>query len=101
MHRRNRCPKSGGTKRGPKGRSSKAEGLRAGVGLKNWILVYFGTKFCCFSRLKWSKSGGTNNIGVPRTVISGGTRPPASPRCLRICLNVYEVYSFSTSPNLG
>jgi len=32
-----------------------------------------------FSRLKWSKSGGTNNIGVPRTVISGGTRPPRPP----------------------
>jgi len=40
--------------------------------------VYFGTKFCRFSRLKWSKSGGTNNIGVPRTVISEGDASPAS-----------------------
>jgi len=105
MHRRNHGRKSGGTKRDPKGRSSKPEGLRAGVGClgrgqrapsppargsgercklpsgvrggaqKKWILVYFGTKFCRFSRLKWSKSWGTNNIGVPRTVISGGRVP--------------------------
>jgi len=45
------------------------------------VAVYFGTKFCLFSRLKWSESGGgTNNIGIPRTVISargrGWTRPP-------------------------
>ena len=31
-HRRNHGPKSGGTKRGPKGRSSKPEGLRVGGG---------------------------------------------------------------------
>ena len=83
-HRRNHGPKSGGTKRGPKGRSSKPEGLRAGVlgerqrapspparraggallappaGLcpeKNWILVYFGTKFCRFHVLSGQNMG--------------------------------------------
>ena len=92
MHRRNHGPKSGGTKR-----SSKPEGLRAGVGFlgrglgercklpqqgsgrspeKNWILVYFGTKLCCFHVLSGQNLGGTNNIGVPRTVISGGDASP-------------------------
>ena len=102
-HRRNCGPKSGGTKWGPKGWERgwgswgggseplphQLGGLREHCKLpqrgsgqspqKNWILVYFGTKFCHFSRLTWSKYGGTNNIGVPRTVISGGDASPASP----------------------
>jgi len=52
-------------------------------------LVYLGTKFCRFSRLKWSKSGGTNNIGVPRTVISRRVPPVvyayASIRAVKAC----------------
>ena len=31
------------------------------------------------TRPKWPKSGGTNNIGAPPAVISGGTRPPRPP----------------------
>ena len=40
-----------------------------------WDLILF----CRFSRVKWSKSGGTNNIGVPRTVISGERVPRVPP----------------------
>jgi len=78
----------GGTKRGPKGRSSKPEGLRAEVGFFGrgqrapkkigcWCLL--GLNFAVFHLLSGQNLGRTNNIGVPRTVISGGTRPPRPP----------------------